>query len=284
VDPRAARTVGLGGAAVRLLAPLLKPGGTIPSLVLGIGDPAKLPGGSPGLLRDTLMRQAELRLRIESSEVLPPGRAAGLLAVHRAIERLNGGEPGPILAGGIDSYFDADRLEALDVAGRLLNDKNLDGFLPGEGAAILLLARGSTSAKGATSARPLGRLLAPSVGSEPGHLHSEQPLRGDGLSQTIAAALGAVSQDHLPCATIYANLNGERLGAKEWGVAQIRNKRFLAEDLHVVHPAECTGEAGAAMGPLLVALAAMSAAKRPGLALVWCSSDEAERAALCVAS
>jgi len=280
VDSLPGRTLQLGGAAVRQLAPVLASLGIVPALVLGIGDPAQAPDGSPAQLLENLMRQAQVRLRLETSEVVAPGRAAGLLAIHRAIQRLDAGEPGPILAGGVDSYFDAARLERLDVEGRLLNDVNLDGFLPGEGAAVVLLSKDPVQVAGSP---PLGRLLAPRVGFERGHLRSTEPLLGDGLSETLATVLSAVPPASLPCGAVYMNLNGERLGAKEWGVAQLRNKRFFADDLEQVHPGECTGDAGAAMGPLLVALAATGFKDRPGLALVWCASDEADRVALCVA-
>src|SRR6266851_2009138 len=145
VESLAGRTLQLGGAALRQLAPLLAPQGVVPPVILGVGDPAQQPDGSPKLLLDNLMRQAQVRLRLEDSEVLPPGRAAGLLAVLRAMQRLSAGEPGPILAGGVDSYFDSRRLEDLDSDGRLLNDVNLDGFLPGEGAALVALAKGSSA-------------------------------------------------------------------------------------------------------------------------------------------
>ncbi len=276
----AGRTLRLGGAALRQLEPLLAPHGITPAVILGIGAAHQQPDGSPKRLLDNLMRQAQVRLRLADSEVLPPGRASGLLAVQRAMQRLHAGEPGPIIAGGLDSYFDFGRLVDLDFDRRLLNDLNTDGFLPGEAAALILLARG-TAWRGRWE--PRGVVLGPGAGFERGHLGSTEPLRGDGLSATLAATLEAVPADRLPCGAVYANLNGESLGAKEWGVAQLRNRRFFAPDVRLVHPAEYTGDAGAAMGPLLVALAALGLTERSGLALVWCSSDGGERAALCVA-
>ncbi len=277
VETLAARTLQLGGAALRQLAPLLAPHDVVPSLVLGVGHPRQLPGDSASLLLDNLMRQAQVRLRLDTSEVLPPGRAAGLLAVHRAAERLAAGEPGPILAGGVDSYFELGRLWDLESEGRLLNELDQDGFLPGEAAALVLLGRG-----GDARWKQQGLVLASHVGFELGHLRSAEPLLGDGLSETLAGVLGSVPAERLPCATVYANLNGESLGAKEWGVAYLRNRRFFAEGFELCHPADCTGDGGAAMGPLLVALATAGLAQRAGLALVWCSADGGERAALCL--
>jgi len=180
----------------------------------------------------------------------------------------------------VDSYFDLGRLQDLDADGRLLNELNPDGFLPGEGAGFVALAR---VAAVRDRWEPRGLVVATGQGFEKGHLGSPEPLLGDGLSEAVAMTLGATPPDRLPCTAVYANLNGESLGAKEWGVAYLRNKRFFADPFDLVHPAEGTGDAGAAMGPILVALAALNLAQHAGATLVWCAADEGERAALCVA-
>jgi 3-oxoacyl-[acyl-carrier-protein] synthase-1 len=81
---------------------------------------------------------------------------------------------------------------------------------------------------------------------------------------------------------VYASMNGEQHWAKEWGVAQLRS-RDAFDPAHVLHhPADCTGDTGAACGPLMVGLAAlgMAGGYRRSPCLVYASSDDGPRAAL----
>ncbi|HWH21645.1 MAG TPA: hypothetical protein VN671_14005, partial [Solirubrobacterales bacterium] len=84
---------------------------------------------------------------------------------------------------------------------------------------------------------------------------------------------------------VYAGLNGESHWAKGWGVSHIRNGRFFAEALRMEHPADCMGDPGAALGPIMLGLAADRQARGLDQAptLVWCASDRGECAAALVA-
>jgi len=81
-----------------------------------------------------------------------------------------------------------------------------------------------------------------------------------------------------------AGLDGERLPAKEWGVAYLRNRKHFAEGFRVEHSAEYTGDAGAALAPLMlgVAVSAQRDHHVEGPVLVWGSSDRGQRGALLV--
>src|SRR5688572_18344182 len=68
------------------------------------------------------------------------GRSGGLRAIARAGDWLDAGASF-VIAGGVDTYRDLYVLGTLDMQGRLKSESNLDGFIPGEGAAFLLLAR-----------------------------------------------------------------------------------------------------------------------------------------------
>jgi 3-oxoacyl-[acyl-carrier-protein] synthase I len=74
-----------------------------------------------------------------------------------------------------------------------------------------------------------------------------------------------------PVATTFAGFNGESFDAKMWGVAYLRHKDLFAPAMGIEHPADKFGDAGAAMGAILVALAAESLGRgtRRGPALVW---------------
>lgn len=227
-----------------------------------------------------LAQQAEQPFDIAASRLFPNGRAAGLVALHHALALLATGKEDLLVVGGVDSYLDLYHLALLEEEGRLHSPGVLDGFIPGEGAAFLLL--GST--RGATRAglAPIARIETAAVAEETGHRYSDAPYRGDGLA---AAFRGALSRPGAPrVETVYAGLNGESFHAKEWGVAQLRHSECFAEKLATEHPMDCTGDVGAALGPMMVGLAAigMQRGYRRGPCLVWCSSDGSERAAALV--
>ena len=89
-----------------------------------------------------------------------------------------------------------------------------------------------------------------------------------------------MSDDPGPVATTFAGFNGESFDAKLWGVARLRHTDFFTPGMVMDHPADKFGDAGAAMGAILTALAAQALATgtRSGPALVWAASDREPRA------
>jgi 3-oxoacyl-[acyl-carrier-protein] synthase-1 len=249
-------------------------------IIVGIGHKDQLPENSSELLLDNLMRQAQIRLNLKMSEVIVGGRTAGLTAIHRACQRLAGGFNGPIIAGGVDSYYHLPRLVDLDFNGRILNDKNLDGFLPGEGAGFLALTGPGKTPLSEQLLGQITELVERKTAQESG---IQAP--GELLSGTVQQLMQQIPQTLLPSRSVYSNLNGESTGAKEWGVCFLRNRNYFAEDMKLYHPAEYMGETGAAMGPILTALAVrgMGRGYEAGPCLIWCSGDEGECAALYLA-
>jgi 3-oxoacyl-[acyl-carrier-protein] synthase-1 len=205
------------------------------------------------------------------------GRSGGLRAIARAVAWLDAGAPF-VVAGGVDTYRDLYVLGTLDMESRLKSASNLDGFIPGEGAAFLILTRPGNPGTGAP---PLAMLSGFSAALEPGHLYSGQPYRGDGLAMAVTAAL---SNGAGPIGDVYSSMNGENHWAKEWGVAFLRNRARFLEDHGMHHPADCHGDVGAAVGPLMVGLAALGLRDgyRRSPCLVYGSSDRGERAAVIV--
>ena len=186
-----------------------------------------------------------------------------------------------VWVGGVDSYVDLFRLSILQSEGRLARPDVFDGFTPGEGAAFFLLStREACERRGV---KPLAYVSGVGVGKEEGHRYSEEPYRGDGLAAAVAdlAAQRAQSGSTERAQMVMAGLNGESFNAKEWGVAHLRNRELFAEQLQVEHPAEYTGDMGAALAPIMMGVAAkwINATHAAGPALVWASSDQAERGA-----
>jgi 3-oxoacyl-[acyl-carrier-protein] synthase-1 len=188
-----------------------------------------------------------------------------------------------MIAGGVDTYRDEFILQALDAEGRVRSETSTDGFIPGEGAAFVLLA--SPRAAATYGLAPIARFSRAALGFEPGHLYSEEPYRGTGLAATLAQ-LRTVGTTEGPLEEVYSSMNGESHWAKEWGVSYTRNHSAFSPAHGVHHPAECCGDTGAACGPLMLGLAALGirGGYRRSPAVVYASSDRGQRAAVVVAA
>jgi 3-oxoacyl-[acyl-carrier-protein] synthase-1 len=273
---------------VRLAAmPLMECMAAVPAarrpcpLVLAL--PETQPAGAIDGVRflQLLTRQIGGQIDADRSFAVDVGRAGGLLAVARAGEIIRAGQSGFAIAGGIDTYRDLYVLATLDLEQRVKSADNTDGFIPGEGAAFVLLAS-ATAAAGA-GLQALARVSRVAEGVEPGHLYSSTPYRGDGLAATITRVVQA-ERANAPFSEVWSSMNGESHWGKEWGVSFLRNRSAFTEDYGTQHPADCTGDTGAACGPLMVALAAlgMRDGYRGSPALVYCSSDHGARTAVAV--
>ena len=252
-------------------------------LFLGVPDlPASSAEWIDADLFSQLALQADVSLDVARSRILRAGRAAGLLALAQAVDILQRSTVPCILIGGIDSYLDLERLAALDHAGRLKNGEIQDGFVPGEAAAFVLVGRPGFGAQAGVT--PVAHVVGIGVGREPGHAGSDAPYLGEGLAQAFTALFETVPPE-LRVSTLYAGLNGEHVWAKELGVAQIRNQHRFLEPLRIEHPADSFGDTGAAMGPVMLGLAAraLQNGQRSGCALIYCSSDREERVAVLLA-
>ena len=269
-ESRAARLLRLAEPALRECLSHLPAGAAPPPLVLALPETVHPLGGDR--LLDGLSAQVGGWDRARS-EAFHRGRSGGIRAISRAADRLAADTPF-VVAGGVDSHRDPGVLEALAMEGRLKSESSRDGFIPGEGAAFLLLAR-----RGAADALALVGGFA--AAAEPGHLYGGVPCRGDGLSAVFAASLAGAAA---PVEEVYASMNGESYWAREYGVARLRSRERFAEGHGLHHPADCHGDTGAAAGPIMTALAALGIASghaRPPC-LVYGSSDRGERAALLV--
>lgn len=265
-----------------LLAGLPHGIGALPPLLVACpqpppGEPALVPGAFLG----QLAHQAEVRVALEASQIFPLGHAGLFTAVQHAYAKVLAPRLAEfVVVGGVDSYFDAKRLTRLELEHRLLTEGLQDAFTPGEGAAFVLLAsRGACLRYGL---EPLAWIAAVGTAMEAGHRHAEAPHRGDGLAAALHTLLRDLGDRAEPIRLVMAGLNGESFNAKEWGIACVRHRECLADPLRIEHPAEYTGDMGAALAPVMLAVTALElkASNLQGPALVWAASDQAERGAL----
>ena len=219
-----------------------------------------------------LSSQVDYPLDLITSRVFPMGRSAGMNALNEAINLILNSPLERIIVGGVDSFFDLRLLSALDAEGRLTSSRTMRGFVPGEGAAFVVLEK---------TADARLQLSNPGIAEESGHMYSEESCLGDGLSIVVADAVANLDR---PVPTVLCSMNGEPGHVKEWGIAQLRNSASFHANLQLHHPAECYGDLGAATAPTLLALSVLGLEKGyyQGPALVWCASDYQQRGAVVI--
>jgi len=238
--------------------------------------PESIPGSNftPDLnFISALEIQTGVLLNKSASQVFTSGRAGGFEAVAAALTYLTDSGNSVALVGGVDTYLDLLLLGILDQDSRILAEEVTNGFAPGEAAGFLLLI--NDQAKKYLPFSPQATIYPPGISLEPGHRYSDQPYRGEGLANAWSQAIA--NADTAPIDKIFSSLNGENLGAKEMGVAFLRNNNAFSENNKTEHPADCIGDIGAAFAPVLVGLACAS--KDTMKVLHSCSSEHEKRAA-----
>ncbi len=221
------------------------------------------PGRTDGL-DDRLMPMiaAELGATFaEGSAVIAHGRAGVAVALHGARRLLDEGKAEQVLIAATDSLLSWPTLGHYEREGRLLGERNSNGFIPGEGAGALLVGLEGGASAG-HSADAVG-FVCGGIGfaHELATIQSDEPLRAEGLRQAIEAALAGTGLAMHDIDYRVTDLSGEHYYFKEAALALSRTLRQRKEEFDIWHPAECTGEAGAAVGINVVALAQVAAAK-----------------------
>ncbi len=276
---RDGRLLRLGARALGECAGIHGRGSGKPPLVLALPESEREPRLDAARFLGLLAAQTRDAYDAAASTTLAAGRAGGLVALGHAASLVRSGRSSFALAGGVDSYVDPATLGVLDAGRRVKSESNLDGFIPGEGAAFLLLA--SPQAAAAARLPALAVVSEVAEGFEEGHLGSKKAYLGEGLAATIQALIQAAPPPK-PFVSVWSSMNGESHWGREWGVAVLRARDAFAEPHAMNHPADCFGDAGAASGALLAGLASLDAAGGP--ALVYASSDLGPRASLSILS
>lgn len=197
------------------------------------------------------------------------GHAGGLLALENACRQLHRGEASLCLVGGADSWIDPQRLEAIDIAGRLHSVNNSWGFTPSEGAGFCLITTGAMAHR--LGLAPLAELLAVATAQETKLMGTKTVCIGEGLT---TAFRGVLDPRH-PVTHSYCDFNGETYRADEYGFAICRTRDGFEDAGSFTAAAECWGDVGVASGPLAVALPLAAWARgyaKGSVSLAWSSS------------
>jgi 3-oxoacyl-[acyl-carrier-protein] synthase I len=239
---------------------------------------ADRPGRLDGL-DDTLFTNIRGELGVQfalQSAVVAHGRVGVAVALAQARALLAQGTAKRVLIAATDSFISWPTLSHYEREGRLLTPRNSNGFMPGEGAGALLVGKSDGSAS---------ELLCAGIGfaREAAHLDSGEPLRAEGLSQAIKAALADAGCEMHHMDFRITDLSGEQYYFKEAALALSRTLRQRKEEFDIWHPAESTGEQGATAGAAVIALADAACRKAytkgPNI-LAHMANDSGQRAAL----
>jgi 3-oxoacyl-[acyl-carrier-protein] synthase I len=248
-------------------------------LFLGLAEPVDGVTDFPKkLLFNNLFDSTHYSIFEKDIKIYNSGRASGIQALNSAMNFLSQSSVNYVLIGGSDSYFNVPLLSKLSKEKRLLTETASSGFIPGEAAGFILLSRSPENAM--VVDRHIIRVCLPGINKEQGHIYSTEPYKGDGLHKAFSMALNHSEEKSID--TVYSSFNGEPFWAKEFGVASIRNEKYLKESYSHKHPADCLGDLGAATSPVLIGLAAMDLLfnKLQTNALLYSSSDFGLRGAV----
>ena len=230
------------------------------------------PGRLEGL-DDQLFIDIERELDIDfapDSAIIPRGRVSIAVALLHARHLIHGNDTPLVLIAATDSLLSWPTLSTYDRHDRLLAEDNSNGFMPGEaGGAVLVAADGRLRCTG------IG------FGMEAAHIDSGEPLRAEGLTSAVKAALADAGCEMHELDFRNTDISGEQYYFKEASLALSRTLRQPKAEFDLWHPAEAIGESGAAVG-LAVLIDSHAACQKgyapgPGI-LTHFANDTGERA------
>lgn len=154
-----------------------------------------------------------------------------------------------------DSLVDALSLQWLDEGGRLKNDMNPVGLSPAEASVAVMLEEPRTAST--RGAQGLAVLHAVATDTDPERSAGKGP-GGVGLARAAQTVLERSSLSSHGAAAFVSDLNGEVWRARELAAAQLRvgHERWSSD--RMVLPVVSTGDPGAALPALQIAVAARS--------------------------
>lgn len=242
--------------------------------------PGRIDRIDDALLRD-LLDEPDVRFSAEGSATFAMGRCSATHAIAAASRLIQQQGYEQVLVAGVDSMLASATLDACSAQGRLLCDGNSDGFIPGEAAGAVLVSRSAAGAEGL-------HCLGVGFGHEPSTVANGVPDRADGMRSAIAQALQMAAEDVHDITVRIADVSGEQYFFREAALAYGRMPRKRTEQPILLLPAESIGEAGAAIGPIMLATALLTARVRHRAAatqqrelmLLQSSSDRHERSAM----
>ena len=251
-------------------------------LLLGLPEPR--PGFAEAdahWLRTQLLQRAQLPFPLDDTRAYMSGHSAVLSLIDQARNEMAQGQFDTCLVGGVDSYFHPATMEWLDQNRQLVGSVSRSGFVPGEGAGFCLLMTPAAAQR--AGLQPVAMVTNSASAWESKRIKTQEINLGEGLIETLSAAVVPLQPPHESVNTVYCDINGERYRGEEWGFTCLKLACYFDDPTAYCSPADCWGDMGAASGGLFMALAVQAAQR--GYAsgrrsLLWTGSENGLRAAV----
>lgn len=225
--------------------------------------------------------QQELGMQFHAkSRVIALGRVSVGVALQHARGLIHTGVARHVLLVGTDSLLVGATLAAFMEREYVLTSNNSDGFIPGEAGAAVVV-------------EPLYRQAEPQLvcyglgfGVETAHVDSGEPLRAEGLTTAIKAALQEARCEMHDLDFRITDISGKQYYFREATLALGRILRVRKAEFDIWHPADCVGETGATVGFIALGVIKAACEKRYSKGhnvLVHAGSDDGKRIAAIVA-
>jgi 3-oxoacyl-[acyl-carrier-protein] synthase-1 len=261
-----------------------------------VGDPRPLPmfvalpsGSRPGFDRrltkdfvDAVAERAAIPIATRASVAVTKCRGGGVEAFQTALAHLHAGRDEAVVVGGVDTWFDPDVLEYLEGERRLHGPECENGFLPGEGAAFLVL----TTHSHASALHRWGRVISVATELEPRPYGSDEPCHALGMTSAVKRATQSTGNKSRRIHWQLTDVHNERHRVDEWQIVRTRAFEAFTDDALHEQPLLRAGDLGAASTAYLAvhALVCWHTQCAPGdCVLIATHSDGAERGAMVLA-
>ncbi|GAC1561825.1 MAG: hypothetical protein NVS3B10_19450 [Polyangiales bacterium] len=219
---------------------------------------AKVPVGAPHPAAEMVhwihTRARELVAPKLPIQLCARGAAGPAQILEEQLDALGRGTHGAILLGGVHTDYDPARLAELVDKHRLYSPDNLDGLIPGETAAFVVLMRPDVARR--MQIPPHASLVAYGSGWEDANPDNDHPaMEAKGLTYAVKQATKPLLDAGLQCGWSITDLTFEMRRMHEWQAMLIRTRKAWREPHVVDSPAQRIGHLGAAAMPLGMALA-----------------------------
>ncbi len=222
--------------------------------------------------------QQELGVKFDDrSFIIAAGHVSIALALKSAREMAYRHSIKQVLIAACDTFLNSHTLYAYEDNERLLTKDNSNGFIPAEAGAALLVEHGIGYTDNSLICEGLG------FGIESSPIASDNPLKADGLTSAIKESLLDAQCTMNDIDFRITDISGDHYHFKEASLALSRSLKKPKPEFDIWHPADCIGEVGSAIGPVM--LGVLSAACEKGYTkgnriLAHMGNDDGRRSAL----
>jgi len=190
-----------------------------------------------------------VEVRVCAMGAASPGRI-----LEDALAELDAGDVDAVVLGGAHSDQCPVRVRALWSASRLYSSENLDGVLPGEGAAFVSFMQPAAARR--LGARSAAHLVALGTGHDKARPdNDESAFAAAGLTLAVRSATEALSAQGLRVGWQLNDLGFESFRTSEWMSVMTRTQAIWQEPQVSDSPCQRLGHLGAATLPVQLALA-----------------------------